>query len=207
LSNNTQRIFAVAPIIFLLAIASPGQPGSNFQLIARHDIVFHGREFPSSTFPQVNKAQNALTFSGSRIHIVALAGPEEAMFSYRIAGLTNPTLRVPVGARIHLTVVNIDDDMFHDLVISLPHRYFPVHPEIPPQAVRTHPLPARHDETFQAEVLVIQALRPGSFDYFCSIPGHAKGGMHGRLEVLQDARVKSHSGASHRLTKEGEIHE
>ena len=207
MSNKIHRTLFVASMIFLLAVTTVGQSGPDFQLISRHAVVFHSREFPSPTSPQVNKAQNTLTFSGSRIHILALAGPEENMFSYKIAGLTNPTLRVPAGSRVHLTVVNIDDDMSHDLVISYPRRSYPERPEVPPHAVRTHSLSPRHGQTYQAEVLLIQALRPGSYEYFCSIPGHAKGGMHGRLEVLRDSRAESRSGASQRLTKTGGIHE
>lgn len=207
MSNNLHRTFFIAPIIFLLALSTSGQSGPDFQLIARHAVVFHSRKFPSPTSPQVDKARNTLTFSGSRIHILALAGPENAMFSYKIAGLTNPTLRVPAGVRVHLVVVNVDDDMSHDLVIWHPRRSYPVRPDVPPQAVRTHALPPRHGQTYQAEVLLIQALRPGSFDYFCSIPGHAKGGMHGRLDVLPGSGVRRRPGSRHRVIKEGGAHE
>jgi hypothetical protein len=204
MSNKIQKMFFVASTMFLLALAASGQLQQNFKLVARHHVVFQGRKFTSSTSPQVNKAENTLTFSGSQIPILALAGPEDAMFSYRVAGLTNPTLRVPTGARLRLTVVNVDDDMSYDLVISSPHASFPQRPEVPLQAVRTPRLAARHGETFQGEVLMIQVLRPGSYDYFCSVPGHPKGGMHGRLEVSRDSRMES---ASRRLTNQGGTHE
>lgn len=207
MSNKMQRTFYVVSTMLLLALAASGQLQPSFKLVARHNVVFQGRKFSSSTSSEINKAGNTLTFSGSRIRILALAGPEDAMFSYRIAGLTNPTLRVPAGTRLRLTVVNVDDDMTHDLVISSPHDSFSQRPEVPPHAVRTTLLAARHGETFQGEVLLIQALRPGSYDYFCSVPGHAKGGMHGRLEVLRDSRMKSGSGASRRLTHQGGTHE
>lgn len=192
MTNTTQKTFFAAAIVCLLALAASGQPGPGFKLITQHNVVFQGQNFPSPTSPQVDKAQNTLTFSGSEIHILALAGPEGAMLSYKIAGLTNPTLRVLVGSRIQLTVVNIDDDMSHDLVIWHPRGSFPVQPEIPPQALRTHSLTQRHGQASQAEVLVIQALRPGSYEYFCSTRGHAKGGMHGLIDVLSDSGMKSH---------------
>jgi hypothetical protein len=53
---------------------------------------------------------------------------------------------------------------------------------------------------------VVVTLRPGSYEYLCSIPGHAKGGMHGLLDVLRDSCMKSGSRAS-RLTHQGETHE
>lgn len=183
MSHKMRRTFFIMPAMLLLALSASGQTEA-FKLVARHSVVFHGRKFPSSSSAQVNKAENTLTFSGSSIRIVALAGPEDNMFSYRIAGLTNPTLRIPAGARVRLTVVNVDDDMSHDLVVSPPHKAFPARPEIPPHAVRTTRLAARHGEACQGEVLLIQAMRAALCDYFCSVPGHAKGGMHGRLEVL-----------------------
>jgi hypothetical protein len=192
MTDTTQKIFFTAAIVFLLALTASGQPGPGFKLITQHNVVFQGQNFPSSTSPQVDKAQNTLTFSGAEIRILALAGPEDAMLSYKIAGLTNPTLRVPAGSRIQLTVVNIDDDMYHDLVIWHPRGSFSVRPEIPPQALRTHSLKPRHGQTSQAEVLVLQAIQPGSYEYFCSTRGHAKGGMHGLLDVLPDSATKSH---------------
>ncbi len=179
------RSIFVGPIVLLLALNAFGQSRPNFRLIARHGLVLHSGVFPSSTSPQVNKAQNTLTFSGSNIHLLVLAGPESNMFSYKIAGLTNPTLRIPAGVRIRLTVVNVDDDMSHDLVIWSPYPLFPVRPDVPPQAARTPSLSPLGGKTFSAEVLVIQAPRPGSYEYFCSVPGHAKGGMHGPLEVVR----------------------
>jgi rusticyanin len=190
MSYNLRRTFLVAPAVLLLAVGASGQLESHFKFVASHGVVFHGRRFPSSTPAQINKAENTLTFSESPIRILALAGPEDAMFSYRIEGLTNPTLRLPAGARLRLTVVNVDDDMSHDLVISSPHSTFPERPEIPPHAVRTSLLGARQGEVFQGEGLLIQATQPGTYEYFCSLPGHAKGGMHGRIEVLRDSGVK-----------------
>ncbi len=184
-----RRIFA-APFVLLVAVVASGQLRPDLRIIARHELVLHRGAFPSSTAPQVNKTRNTLSFSGSDIHLLILAGPETDMFSYKIAGLTNPTLRVPAGVRIRLTVVNVDDDMTHDLVIWSPYPSFPVRAEVPSLAVHTRSLPPRRGTTYSAEAVVIQALKPGSYEYFCSVPGHAKGGMHGRLEVVRGPGMK-----------------
>lgn len=207
MSNKIQKTFLVVPAVLLLAVAASGQLESHFKVAASHTVVFHGRRFPSLTLAKVNKAGNTLTFSESHIRILALAGPEDAMFSYRIDGLTNPALRVPAGARVCLTVVNVDDDMSHDLVISSPHRTFPERPEILSHAVRTPLLSTRHGEVFQAEVLLIQPIRSGMYDNFCSVPGHAKSGIHGQIEVLPDSGANGHSNASRPLENQGGHHE
>jgi hypothetical protein len=205
--NKIERAFSVAAALLLLPIATSGQLESHFKLVASHGVVFHGRQFPSSTPAQINKTENTLTFSQSEIRITALAGPEDAMFSYRINGLTNPTLRLPAGGRLRLTVVNVDDDMSHDLVISSPHSSFPERPEVPPHAVRTPLLSARRGEVFQGEVLLIQPLRPGAYDYFCSVPGHAKGGMRGRIEVFPNPGAAGRSNAPQGIKKQGGVDE
>lgn len=193
--NSILRTIVRTSIVLLLALNVFGQSRPEFQIIGRSQLILRGGVFPSSTSAQVDKAQNTVTFSGSNIHVLILAGPESNMFSYKIAGLTNPTLRIPAGVRIRLTVINVDDDMIHNLVISSPVRSFPERPEVPPAAVRTRSLPPRHGKTFSTDKLVIQALRPGRYVYFCSLPGHAKGGMHGPLEVYQGAGLKQRLGA------------
>lgn len=207
MSNKMAKMFLVVPVILLMSLPAPAQAHPDFHLISQHDMVFHNRKFPASSSLKVDKAGNTLTFSGSLIQLLVTAGPPDAMLSYRIAGLTNPTLRIPVGTRLRLTVVNVDDDMVHDLVISAPQVTYPVQPKIPPGVVHTHPLSARRGESMQAQELVVQPLRPGSFDYFCSTPAHAKGGMHGRLEVFAGSQGSSRRNQSKRGSDQGGSHD
>jgi len=207
MSYKIAKTFLVGPFIFLMSLTASAQGEPDFQSISQHDIVFHNRKFPPSSSPQVDKIRNTLTFAGHLIRLLVTAGPPDAMLSYRIAGLTNPTLRIPVGSGLRLTVVNVDDDMVHDLVISAPQAAYPVRPNVPPGAVHTHPLPARDGDTIQAEALVFQTLRPGTFDYFCSTAAHAKGGMHGRLEVVPGSQGSSRSKNSKRHSDKGGSHD
>ena len=52
--------------------------------------------------------------------------------------------------------------------------------------------PQAEDETLSGEELVIKAGDSGQFTYFCSVRGHAKGGMWGNIivGVKPDANMK-----------------
>src|SRR5690242_20562120 len=79
--------------------------------------------------------------------------------------VVNPTLEVPVGAAVAITLIN-GDASEHD--ISLPDF----------QAGSEH-LRATGAQT----VLRFTADKPGAFPYFCTLPGHRESGMEGRLVV------------------------
>src|SRR5205823_10986887 len=76
-----------------------------------------GSQVPAGA--SVNRARNAILFTGTSVHLVAVAspagGPDE---TFRIAGLVNPAITVPAGARVSIQVVNADPDTAHGLVIT-----------------------------------------------------------------------------------------
>jgi rusticyanin len=129
------------------------------------------------------KDKTNLTFTEKEIRLVVLTGPEEDMLSYRIQGVRNPNLVIPSGATLRILFVNVDTDMRHDVLFGHVTGDFPVAPETN-SMVGSQKLTARtEDGTLQAEEVVIKASQEGAYKYFCSVRGHAKGGMWGNILV------------------------
>ncbi len=132
---------------------------------------------------QGKKEKDFLTFTGAEIRLVITTGPEDDMLSYRILGTRNPTLIVPGGATLKILFVNTDVDMRHDLLFGDLASPFPLAPDVKNTAGSSRLMPQAEDETLSAEEIVIKANENGQFTYFCSVRGHAKGGMWGNIAV------------------------
>src|SRR5262249_27665938 len=98
-------------------------------------------------------------------------------------GMRNPTLVVPAGTTLKILFVNVDDDMNHDVRFGHVVGDFPIAPETAETAGSTRLLHKSEDDMIQAEEIVIKADSEGLFKYFCSVRGHAKGGMWGNIAV------------------------
>lgn len=129
------------------------------------------------------KDGTTLTFTETEIRLVVTSGPEDDMLSYRIQGMRNPTIVVPPDAKIKILFVNMDGDMKHDIRFAHIVGEFVVAPDVI-GSVGTEKL-ASHEEDapLQAEDVVISANEDGAYKYFCSVRGHAKGGMWGNILV------------------------
>ncbi len=122
-----------------------------------------------------------LTFTEKEIRLVVLTGPEDDMLSYRIQGIRNPNLIVPSGVTIKILFVNVDTDMRHDVRFGHVEGEFSIAVDTTGTAGSEKLVPKSGDEIFQAEEIVIQAKEDGAYKYFCSVRGHAKGGMWGNI--------------------------
>ena len=140
--------------------------------------------------PQIEKSRTAgkisgsvLTYTEKEIRLVVTTGPEDDMLSYRIQGLRNPILAVPAGATLRILFVNVDTDMRHDMLFAHVTGEFAIAPAIA-GAVGSTKLTSRGEGTIlQAEEIVLKANQNGGYKYFCSVRGHAKGGMWGNIFV------------------------
>ncbi|MEP6703267.1 MAG: hypothetical protein ABJB34_00515 [Acidobacteriota bacterium] len=124
-----------------------------------------------------------LSFTAKEVRLIVLSGPEEDMLSYRILGVRNPNLVVPAGVTLRVLFINVDSDMRHDVRFGHVIGEFPVTPEITETAGSSKLPGAGEGEIFQAEEVVLKANEDGAYKYFCSIRGHAKGGMWGNIFV------------------------
>ena len=129
------------------------------------------------------KERSGLSFSEKEVRLVIETGPEEDMLSYRIQGVRNPILVLPSGATLRILFVNFDSDMRHDIRFGHIMGDIPIAPDVTDTAGSTK-LPAKSaDGTMQAEEIVLKANDDGEYKYFCSVRGHAKGGMWGNILI------------------------
>ncbi len=131
-----------------------------------------------------------LTFTQKAVRLVAETGPENDMLSYRIDGLRNPTLVVPKGAVLTLLFVNTDDDMAHDIRFGA---VLPAYPNVMTAYGKSSagsPELAHKSESVLhgAELTLRMPDTPGVYAYFCTVRGHAQGGMIGKIVVRQAAK-------------------
>ncbi len=132
---------------------------------------------------QGKKENSNLSFTEKEIRLVVTTEPENDMLSYRIQGVRNPNLIIPTGATLKILFVNVDYDMRHDVRFGHVAKDFEIAPELA-ETVGTQKLTAKsEDGVYQAEEIVIKAAEDGAYKYFCSIRGHAKGGMWGNIFV------------------------
>ncbi|HEX8734474.1 MAG TPA: hypothetical protein VF721_04075 [Pyrinomonadaceae bacterium] len=127
--------------------------------------------------------KTALIFTEKEIRLVVITGPEDDMLSYRIQGVRNPNLVIPTGATLRILFVNVDLDMRHDIRFGHVEQPFPIAPGITETAGSTKLEKRAEDGALQAEEVVIKAGTKGQYVYFCSVRGHAKGGMWGNIAV------------------------
>lgn len=134
---------------------------------------------------QIAADKKTLTFGQRAIRLVAVTGPDNDMLSYRIAGLRNPTLVLPRGATLNMLFVNMDGDMFHNIRFGAWRAaYPPVTDALLKTSVGTPPLPHGTETMHHAEELTLHApSTPGKYAYFCTVRGHAPGGMWGTILV------------------------
>lgn len=129
------------------------------------------------------KDKTNLTFTAKEIRLVVLTGPEDDMLSYWIQGVRNPNLVVPTGATLRILFVNVDVDMRHDIRFGHVEGDFPIAPEIAGTAGSGKLEKRAQDNVLQAEEIILQAKEDGAYKYFCSVRGHAKGGMWSNILV------------------------
>ena len=144
-----------------------------------------GSQIPAGA--RADRAANTLTFTTTTVRLTVLAspsgGPDE---TFRIAGMTNPAIVVPAGARVSIEVINADPDTAHGLVItaSTAATWMPTMTQRP--AFTGSALWFLGNPTsagMPAGTLTFTAATPGSYRYLCPVPGHAQEGMAGAFTV------------------------
>jgi rusticyanin len=137
---------------------------------------------------KVDRAANRITFTGTTVHLVALASPAAGRDeTFRIAGLTNPAITVTAGARVSIEIINADPDTAHGLVITAGHAT----PSWMPMMTTRTAFPGAAlwvlgnptSAGMHAGTLTFTASNPGAYRYLCPVPGHAQKGMAGTLTV------------------------
>jgi len=178
------RSFVIAAFVVLLSCTALAHQA--FTVVSSEKLTVTATQLAElqkqATVGKVDGAD--LTFTDTEIKLVFTAGPEDDMLSYRVQGLRNPNIVTPGDVRITVWFVNTDDDMPHDLLFAHYIVDFPVAPDVAQSAgtqrVRAH---EGEDSPFNAEKIVITSNEDGAYRYFCSVRGHAKGGMWGNILI------------------------
>jgi rusticyanin len=145
-----------------------------------------GSQVPAGA--QVSKAAGAITFTAATVRVTILAsppgGPDE---TFRAAGLVNPRIIVPAGARVSIQLINADPGTAHGLVITASDASTSPMPMMTARPAFTgsalwflgNPTSAGlHEGT-----LTFTATTPGTYHYLCPVPGHAQKGMTGTFTI------------------------
>jgi hypothetical protein len=171
--------------IFALVFSANAFAHEPFKLVSSERKIVKEADLASLEKNQTLGAKDKtnLAFTAKEIRLVAITGPEDDMLSYRIQGVRNPNLIVPSGATLRILFINVDADMRHDIRFGHVEGEFPVAPEITATAGSQKLEKRAADDTLQAEEIVIQSKEDGAYKYFCTVRGHAKGGMWGNILV------------------------
>jgi hypothetical protein len=181
--KRMKKIFLLGVFAFLLSVNAYAH--QTFTLVSSEKKTVKESDLANFDKQQTagKKDKTNLTYTEKEIRLVVLTGPEDDMLSYRIQGVRNPNLIVPNGATLKILFVNSDVDMRHDVRFGHAVGDFPIAPEIT-ETAGSQKLTARtEDGTLQAEEMVIKVSGSGAYKYFCSVRGHAKGGMWGNILV------------------------
>jgi rusticyanin len=145
-----------------------------------------GSQVPAGA--RMNQAARTITFTTGSVHLAAVAspagGPDE---TFRIAGMVNPTITVPAGARVSIQVINADPGTAHGLVITATSgrsSWMPMMTDraaFPGSALWFLGNPT--SAGMHAGTLTFTATTPGAYHYLCPVPGHAQKGMTGLFTV------------------------
>lgn len=181
-----RRMIIVLSAILLAMGAWAAAKPDVLALIGKSTVQYASEANFPATSPELRPDRHGNTYSAVTVgtyHILLLAGPRQDMFSFRVGELTNPEIRLPAGSRLTLNVVNVDDDMVHDLyVTSQPPPYAQA---VHATAIGTAVLRPYKGETYSAATLIVKAQHAGTVYYVCTVPGHAKHGMWGKIVVTK----------------------
>ncbi|MCK9367202.1 MAG: plastocyanin/azurin family copper-binding protein [Metallibacterium scheffleri] len=138
--------------------------------------------------------RKTIKFLGHDIRIVMVAvEPGSPDQTFEIHRLVDPEVEVSAGARITLTLLNMDygASMIHGVVVG--HAKPPYKAIVPlPVADQIAEIPltmprtlqsVRQSEYFVDTTTFNAPQKPGYYYYFCQMPGHAKTGMYGKFVV------------------------
>ena len=154
--------------------------------VSAADATRLGTQVPAGA--SVDRAANRITFSGQAVSFAVLASPSMPAENFRIAGLTDPTVVVPAGAKVTIELINADSDMAHGLVVtsssSVASSWMPMMttaPAFPGGALWF--LGESTSAGLHEGTITFNAATPGTYEYLCPVPGHAQEGMAGTFVV------------------------
>jgi rusticyanin len=134
----------------------------------------------------IDRPGDTITFTGTTVSFTVVAiAPGAPDMTFRVAGLSNPTIIVPQGARVTVRFINNDSDEAHGWLVTSNQPPFnfgqPAVPVIAGAASGVIGDPVSGDDG--GNTVSFTASTAGNYDYVCPMPGHAQMGMHGSFNV------------------------
>lgn len=201
------RYFSVQNVSIGNVISDMNNPPGNANVIKSNDtIIFSGTQ--NVTILAIGMMPD------KAINLTGMNPPSYASDDvFVIYGLVDPTLVIPSGAHINLVFANLDDDMYHNFVVTSlapPYYYMPMQGMMfsnsstwfgggmggmmggfgsgnNPIFGTTMPLlsPADYSQGIAYYYASTFSLQSFSSNYWyiCTYPGHAQSGMYGRILV------------------------
>ena len=126
---------------------------------------------------RIDRTANTITFTATTVRLTVLAspsgGPDE---TFCIAGVTNPAIVVR-GSQVSIGVINADPDTAHGLVVTASQdtTWMPMmtaRPAFTGSALWFLGNPT--SAGMHAGTLTFTAATPGTYQYLCPAPGHAR---------------------------------
>lgn len=160
--------------------------GSAPETVSPTQAVHLGNVAPAGA--QVEPSVNLIRFRGDA-QFVVLASPDTGPnMTFHAAGLTDPTIVVPLGARVTIRFINADRDTSHALIVTHAAPPFPYMVMMVAQpafdGAFATPLGDANGAGMPGETVTFTASVKGHFTYLCPVPGHAQQGMFGDFAVV-----------------------
>lgn len=201
-SNMFGRYYRVQTIPINDVINDMRNPPSNANIFSNNDtIVFSGTQ--NVTILAIGMMPDKAT------NMTGMNPPSYASDDvFVIYGLIDPTLVIPSGAHINLIFANLDDDMYHNFVVtslSPPYYYMPMQGMMFSNSSSWYgggrgmmggggtifgtmmPLLSPANYTLGSTYYYATSFNlldyGGNYWYICTYPGHAQSGMYGKILV------------------------
>ncbi|MGI0047271.1 MAG: plastocyanin/azurin family copper-binding protein [Nitrosotalea sp.] len=175
--------------------------GSSYKSVSIKDATGEINSLPSSA--QVSKDSDTITFASTSVDLTSFSmigsdainmtgyNPPSSAHSggdvFVVGGLINPTLVVKSGTQLSVTLINLDEDMSHNFVITESAPPYYTTPMMGNGGfLNTMPiLPNEEKQQGYAYEYTdsVTLNQPGTYWYICTYPGHAEEGMYGKIVV------------------------
>lgn len=164
--------------------AGTGLAGRAPQNVPAGQVKALGEQVPAGA--SIDARTKTITFTGSTVSFTVVAiAPGQPDMTFSVAGLANPTIIVPTGARVTVRFINNDTDEAHGWLVTdhKPPFQFgqPATPVIAGAYAGVIGDPTAAGDG--ANTVSFTASSAGSYDYICPMPGHAQMGMYGSFIV------------------------
>jgi rusticyanin len=164
--------------------AGTGLAGKAPQNVPASQVAALSDQDPANA--SIDTRAGTITFDTTTVSFTVVAiAPGKPDMTFTIAGLTNPAIIVPRGARVTVRFINNDTDEAHGWLVTggWPPFQFgqPATPAIPGAFTGVIGDPTATGDG--ANTVTFTAGGTGTYQYICPMPGHAQMGMHGSLIV------------------------